>query len=432
MCNYSILEDKIKYFELDFIKKISYGLNKVNTHFLSDMVNGFIKSNSVNLSDHARVNYTNPNIKKYVERIERHLDSYNKIENVVNSNYINLVKPYINPKKLYFVDGSDIVKNDNTKFENKGYVCDGSDSHKVKQGYIIKEIDTIDNANQPISLYSELISRNSVVEESDNLMWLNCIKNVSDTYGNGTFICDRGYDSGLMMGKVIELGNDFIIRANKLNRLVTFKNNKYKVRELAKKTKGYYNYHTNIKGTAYDLKVTAKEININEKFTNKSIYAVFIKGFAIDETNLNEAYMVLYTSRKLLDKTDVLNVVKDYATRWKIEENFKYKKQQFKLEKIMVRRYKRIVHLYNLLSKILFLNNIINLSSYGKTVRKLVPQIREKINYWLYRISDGLIEIIKITGKKIIELLYPKSRQRTSNLFTKGNFNKFKMSYLIS
>lgn len=90
------------------------------------------------------------------------------------------------------------------------------------------------------------------------------------------------------------------------------------------------------------------------------------------------------------------------------------------------------IYIINLLSKILFLNNIINLSSYGKTVRKLVPQIREKINYWLYRISDGLIEIIKITGKKIIELLYPKSRQRTSNLFTKGNFNKFKMSYLIS
>lgn len=82
MCNYSILEDKINDFELDFIKKF-YGLNKVNTHFLSDMVNGFIKSNSVNLSDHARVNYTNPNIKKYVERIERHLDSYNEIENVV-------------------------------------------------------------------------------------------------------------------------------------------------------------------------------------------------------------------------------------------------------------------------------------------------------------------------------------------------------------
>ena len=54
---------------------------------------------------------------------------------------MKLVIPYIEPRKLYFVDGGDIVKNKDTKFENKGYVCDGSDSHKIKQGYLIKEIE---------------------------------------------------------------------------------------------------------------------------------------------------------------------------------------------------------------------------------------------------------------------------------------------------
>ena len=52
--------------------------------------------------------------------------------------------------------------------------------------------------------------------------------------------------------------------------------------------------------------------------------------------------MALITSRVVSGKNAVLQVVRDYLLRWKIEENFKYKKQQFALEKIMVRRYKRI------------------------------------------------------------------------------------------
>ena len=43
-------------------------------------------------------------------------------------------------------------------FENLGFVLDGSDSHKIKFGYQINKITTIDNCNQSISLVSELKS----------------------------------------------------------------------------------------------------------------------------------------------------------------------------------------------------------------------------------------------------------------------------------
>ena len=43
--------------------------------------------------------------------------------------------------------------------------------------------------------------------------------------------------------------------------------------------------------------------------------------------------MALITSRVVSGKNDVLQVVRDYLLRWKIEENFKYKKKQFSLEK---------------------------------------------------------------------------------------------------
>ncbi len=55
-----------------------------------------------------------------------------------------------------------------------------------------------------------------------------------------------------------------------------------------------------------------------------------VKGFALDDRTLNEAYMVLLTSRTISGKAQVLQVVRDYALKCKIEENFKYKKQQIK------------------------------------------------------------------------------------------------------
>ena len=41
-------------------------------------------------------------------------------------------------------------------FENLGFVLDGSDYHKIKFGYQINEITTVDNCNQPIILVFEL------------------------------------------------------------------------------------------------------------------------------------------------------------------------------------------------------------------------------------------------------------------------------------
>ena len=45
--------------------------------------------------------------------------------------------------------------------------------------------------------------------------------------------------------------------------------------------------------------------------------------------------MTLITSRVVSGENDILQVVRDYLLKWKIEEDFKYKKQQFLLQKIM-------------------------------------------------------------------------------------------------
>ena len=67
-----------------------------------------------------------------------------------------------------------------------------------------------------------------------------------------------------------------------------------------------------------------------QKNINKHLLTlVIVKGYGD-----TDAYMALITSRKVSGKDQVLQVVKDYISRWKIEDNFKFKKQQYGLEKI--------------------------------------------------------------------------------------------------
>ena len=151
MKNYNTLNDYLKEDIANFVKNITLGLGKVDTHFMCDMFTGILSHNSINLSDVVR-STGNTNIKKGVERLERHLDGFGEIESIIEANYTKMIKPYINNRKLYFVDRSDIIKDEKTNFENLGFVLDGSDSHKIKHGYQINEITTIDNCNKTISL----------------------------------------------------------------------------------------------------------------------------------------------------------------------------------------------------------------------------------------------------------------------------------------
>lgn len=109
MNNYTALNEKILEELTDFTANISKGLGKVDTHFLCDIINGIVSNNSIILSDIVRTSGMN-NIKKGVERLERHLDSFDEIANTVQDNYSSIVKPLISPRKLYFVDGGDLQK----------------------------------------------------------------------------------------------------------------------------------------------------------------------------------------------------------------------------------------------------------------------------------------------------------------------------------
>ena len=111
-----------------------------------------------------------------------------------------------------------------------------------------------------------------------------------------------------------------------------------------------------------------------------------------------DAYIALITSRKISGKDQVIQVVKDYISRWKIEDNFNFKKQQYGLEKIKVRRYKRIQVMNYPLSMVMLFNNIINLKALGKTLRRQIIGVRTFLKEY-----EGVRNCIKCYVSRHIE-----------------------------
>ena len=265
-------------------------------------------------------------------------------------------------------------------------------------------------------MISDLSTSNTKVNDSNKELsetneWLKRMEIVKNTYGKGTFILDRGFDGAILMQKMIEMGCDYIVRAKNLKRNIYVNGNKTNISETAKKLKGYYKFTTTIDGKLTSLKVSSVNFIIKNRdakeLQNHQLQLIIVKGYGG-----TDAYMALITSRRESGKDKILQVIRDYILRWKIEENFKFKKQQYGLEKVKVRRYKRIQALCNMLSKTLIFNNSINLNSVGKTIRKIKNQIRNKVSIWLYRLTDGIKEIINVKTTEIMLKLYPKMMPR--------------------
>ena len=218
------------------------------------------------------------------------------------------MKPYINNKKLFFVDGSEIVKDQYTKFKNKGHVLDGSKQHSKAYGYNLYDIATIDNCNQPISLLSELFSSKDEDYGSNNLRWTDYIDKTVENYGNGTKIADRGFDSAILYDKIIKLGCDFIVRLNQRD-ICYVDGVKQSIKEIVSQLKGKYAIARKIKNKMYSLKVSYKQISIKSSeakdIKNKVMTLIVVKGYS-DNTE--------HASKVVCGKNDVIGIVSDYTS----------------------------------------------------------------------------------------------------------------------
>lgn len=178
----------------------------------------------------------------------------------------------------------------------------------VKEDYAVIVIDNSDVA-KPASRKLESLSENFMPKYAHAL--------------------DRGFAANGYYRYFLKRGERFIIRAKK-NRNIICNGQACNIMDVAPRYKGAYRMDFKNKGSRrVQCKMGCIPIRLCE-FPAKELYLVEVYGFGAEP-------MLLLSDLKTQEKKRLCHIVtKVYLMRWRIEEYFRFKKQQFGLEDLWV------------------------------------------------------------------------------------------------
>ena len=384
---------------LNFSEKIAKKLSKSEKKFIQDIEYGIAASGSCLISDISRSLNEDIKLKNTIERLCDNLNSFDDTETLYN-NYIEEIGDIYGKEPVVLFDDSDISKVYGKKSEDLDDVIDASSQDKkVTKGYHVCEATILtEKENQLISVYSQIYSCKSKDFKSMNdytFKSIEAAKKVLNRKFIGVF--DRGYDDN----KIIDYMDDnyFVIRMND-RRVFLFKGKKKNVYEEAKKRKG------KIRMTLWfddneEYEVYISHTKVTLPHNGKDYELVFCYGLS------EERPLILLTNRKIHSKDDVIKVVRLYFSRWRIEEYFRAKKQEYKFENIRLRTLKGINNL-NLfltihLGHINKLAEEINRKLLSIKIIEASKSIRNKVIIWMSQFARGIKKILSYAHTGIKE-----------------------------
>ena len=130
--------------------------------------------------------------------------------------------------------------------------------------------------------------------------------------------------------------------------------------------------------------------------------------------------MKLLTNINIKEKTDVIKVLRLYLSRWRIEEHFRGKKQEYDFENIRLRTLKSINNLNLMLT--IFMGYLgIKVEKINKNLLtiKIIyasESLREKVSVWTGQIARGIGKILELAHTGIKEWQHIEERNKYRQL----------------
>jgi len=411
MNHYTRLAGQLKRAILSFSKKICKGIRKPEQKLMSNLLYGIAESGSCHLSKISRALKENIALKKTIERLSRGLRDFSTYEQQkLLDNYTNSVKEYVDKRTVYVIDGSDVTKPHSEHLEGLALVRDGS-TGEIEKGYHTLEIAALTpSSKSPLPVYDRVYSsaEEGFISEDDEV--LKALRYVSKTFGRqGIRTLDRGYDALVYYEYFSKTHEKFIIRA-KTNRHVCFRGKTHNIWEVAKLFKGKYRLDfQGKKGTVISCKTSVIPVSL-PKHPKIPLNLVVVYGFGKEP-------MLLLTNLKSDDPRLANTIVKVYLMRWRIEEYFRFKKQQYNWEDFRVRSLNAIRTLHRTLT---LLTGLIGMLSEKRDDSLFVMELIEiskriyrpkkgkaKRKFLHYAIGDAFAEILRKTKIGIAQFLLP-------------------------
>jgi hypothetical protein len=401
MTNYSILSSNLKRGLIQFSERISSRLSRPNFKFISQMVYGILSSQSCHLSKIARSLDEDILLKKTIERLSRNLATFNQFDNLL-TNYVKKIKGCFNNRTILIIDDGDITKPCSPKMEHIYAVRDGSKG-TTGMGYWMTSVTALSPEQKaPIGVYTRIYSASEPNFVSAEEETMQAIRFVSKNFKKSNIRAfDRGYDANKYFEYLIDRKERFVIRAT-TKRHVIYKGETVKIDTLAQRFKGKYKMEFHKRnGQVADCKISIVPIRLCCR-PDEDLNLVICR-------NIGQNPMLLITNLKSEDKRLAVAVTKVYLLRWRIEEFYGFKKQQFEFEDFRVRSLNSIRNLDLILTIAIGYIGLISEKADDKRISMELIHISKRIygipKFKFYAIADGIFEIFARCKKGITLML---------------------------
>ena len=415
MINYNRLGYEIKRDLTNFSTKISKGLKRPQQKFIHQMLYGILAGNKLHLSEISRSLKEHISLKKTIERLSRNLNAFDE-KQAFMQNYLSLVKQHV--KEAYAViviDNSDIAKPAGRKLEALSEIRDGS-TGEITLGYLTIEAAVLSELGKmPLPVYEKVFSAAEDGFISETYENLCCLRSLSENF---TPRCvrtlDRGFDANDYYRYFLKRSERFVIRTRK-SRNVIYNGETCNIMDVATRYKGNCRMDfTDKKGKTLNCKMSCIPVKLCE-FSTKGLTLVAVYGFGAEP-------MLLLSNLKMKEKKRLCHIVaKVYLMRWRIEEYFKSKKQQFELEDLRVMSLQSIRNL-NLLSTLAaghigLTSSVHSEGSFLKELKECSRRIYEIPEFIFYALGYAMEHILSMSRKGISSFLPKKAKSQQLNLF---------------
>ncbi len=326
---------------LKFCRKISKGLSRPAQKLVANVVYGIAAGNSCLLTEIARTLEEDITLKKTVDRLSRGLQQFHGRE-TLQENYLKDVAQHIDKTTLFLIDNSDIAKPSSVAMEALHPVHDGS-TGGVVPGYMTLEIAALAHKTKtPLPLYERVYSAAEAGFVSHDDEVLKGLRFLSEQFGHGGVrILDRGYDANVYIRYFVKEKEAFIVRVRK-NRIVKHKGRSINISALAARYKGKCALTCTLHGETVRCKVAQIPVTLSE-FGAYPFHLCVVYGFGKEP-------MLLLTNCHSDEQRFSVAISKMYLLRWRIEDQFRFKKQQYDFEDFRVRSLNAIRTLHQLVT----------------------------------------------------------------------------------
>jgi hypothetical protein len=401
MYNYSKLSYQLKRKIKTFSSKISKDLSKPKFKFVFEMIYGLSESQSSHLSNIARALKEKTLLKKTIDRLSRNLNTF--IENdLLIENYLQIVKKNTSNLSVLIIDNGDISKPYSKALDSLCEVRDGS-TGKITTGYHLMEITALTkDEKMPMPVYSHVYSTTDKDFVSEDAEVIKGLEHISKHFAKtGIRTMDRGYDANVYYKYFLKNNEPFIIRAKK-NRAILYNGKTINILKVANKFKGKFSLKFKGRdGKTIDCKIAFIPISL-PAFPNRELNMIVVYGFG-------ETPMMLISNIKSSDKRLPVVVTKVYLMRWRIEEYYRFKKQQFGFEDFRVQSLTSIRALNTILSLLIGLLGTFaekqNESILVSHIIECSKRIFRRPKFIFYALGDGIFNILKKTKEGVRYLL---------------------------